>query len=312
MGGALFEKHGARRHTTNEIKQAKAEIFSDPDFLGLKMLATKDLGDKETHGDLDILVVDDGDAKIQLQDIILKKGWLLEIYGNICSTLIGELQVDFMFVDEKSAEFAREYYSYNDLGTIIGFYAKCLGLKLGEHGLYVETKIEQYGFARSYIEYDFYAMLELLGISSDRYKKGFANFEEAMALLRHSHLTPSFSDANADIRRRFRVRPNQGRFYEMHTNGYFGVPTKTEDFSHLATPLTPSDVVEFNLRIKEAGTHHAVMFTGVVAAARSNRSVRPNITLGKNHDGSYFVSYGAGYHSINSISEIVSIIKRYR
>ncbi|MDK9793730.1 hypothetical protein [Vibrio sp. D431a] len=329
MGGSLFEKQGARRHTTSEVEAAKESILSDPMFAQLKFLFPKDLTNKETHGDLDIIVVDDNGVREKLRSILKIKELLFVDSGCIISALFGELQVDFNFVNSKYAHFAKEYFSFNDLGNILGFYAKASGLVLGEDGLYFKTDVENYGIARNYIEFDFYKVLDRLGMDVNAYKKGFADFSEMAEFLKGSHLVPSFDSLNAGLRRRLKVRPNQKRFYELHQEGYFGTPTPRVDASQLAVPFTEEEVVEFALMINESETHKEPFFDGVVVAAHGRKGEvsvdvldncektldgiledpmfldagMPNLMLGKNFDGSYAMTFRGKTQRIECISD---------
>lgn len=108
-------------------------------------------------------------------------------------------QIDFIvFSDEKTYDFARHYFSYNDLGNLIGVVAKKYGLKFGFDGLFVQSYFDEKGrFSRKHrsqykieqkITSDFEKAFKMLGYDVERFKQGFASTEEVIEYVASSPL----------------------------------------------------------------------------------------------------------------------------
>lgn len=135
---------------------------------------------KETFGDMDILINTEY-IKKDLKRIkeIFKPN---EVYnnGNVISFDYKQLQIDFIFMRDEYFNSSLNYYSYNDLGNLMGRVANNLGTKYGHAGLikklYSEdrTKI----LDEVHISNDTEKIFDFLGFDYSKYKEGFIELED--------------------------------------------------------------------------------------------------------------------------------------
>lgn len=131
MGGNLF-KDQSRRISSEEFKSLSLEIINSvPDVTRSKII--KSYRNKESFGDIDIIY--DNTYSQELLDYLNQHDYLLIINGPVKSILFKGVQVDFIGVKPDEYDFAFNYFSYNDLGNLIGRIAHSFGFKFGHNGL---------------------------------------------------------------------------------------------------------------------------------------------------------------------------------
>lgn len=131
MGGNAFE-HTER--VPSNLVQAFEQEMVDRDWLAV---VPRWVNEKKDHGDIDVLVVGDDQAQKIIEwaepEKIIKhpQGYniLMSWYGR-------KVQVDLTLTNTNEANFAKWYFSYNDLGNLIGRIAHRQGLKFGHDGLW--------------------------------------------------------------------------------------------------------------------------------------------------------------------------------
>lgn len=148
-------------------------------------------GAKSDFGDLDILIGSDsldtfGDRK-KLGDLIKSH------YGAQCYLINGNVmsfdyrkglepgqvfQVDLIFEPRDSCDFALNYFSYNDLGNLVGRIAHAMGFKFGHNGLWYPVRNGTYQFAKLLVTNDYDRALAFLGYDPDRFRRGFYHLED--------------------------------------------------------------------------------------------------------------------------------------
>lgn len=202
------------------------------------------VADKESFGDMDIAVLAskyiDLSAKsvelavneysvINSQELAKVIGWVkndntisIAMQFFIDAQWTAPFQVDFIvFSDEATYDFARHYFSYNDLGNLIGVVAKKYGLKFGFDGLFVQSYFDEKGRlsdkhhsqhkVEQKITSDFEKALQILGYDVARFKQGFASIEE---VVKYAASSPLFhpemfkdSERSSESLRRDKKRP---------------------------------------------------------------------------------------------------------
>jgi hypothetical protein len=132
MGGNLF-KDQSRRISSEEFKSLSLEIINSvPDVTRPKII--KSYKNKESFGDIDIIY--DNLYSQELLNYIKDQNYQLKSNGSVKSILFKNVQVDFIGVKPDEYNFAFNYFSYNDLGNLIGRIAHSFGFKFGHNGLF--------------------------------------------------------------------------------------------------------------------------------------------------------------------------------
>ena len=197
MGGKLFEAEGAVRITTQEYKEKYVPALTallEP--LQIRFNFIQFYENKADQGNVNILVnqatilpTNVANAIVDLnpnrKEVVLKflreQGFKVKTNSNIISFLYdNRLQVDLVFTKTSLYDYSLNYYSYNDLGGLIGRLSRGLRLKHGSNGLsyvlYNENKTKKLGEFLLTTDHD--RTLEIMGLDVNRFKQGFKNLED--------------------------------------------------------------------------------------------------------------------------------------
>ena len=87
-------------------------------------------------------------------------------------------QVDFITVPQAEFDLALHYFSYNDLGNLVGRIAHKMGLLHGHQGLLMPIRDDTHEFARILVCDDSDRVLTFLGYDPKRFHAGFNNLQE--------------------------------------------------------------------------------------------------------------------------------------
>jgi hypothetical protein len=173
--------------------------------------------EKSSFGDLDVIISNDNNAKL-IMDSFCEDRAFAEVVknGNCWSVPWTDFQVDFVFVNPVYFDAMFHYFSYNDIGNLMGRIAKHMGFKLGQDGLSYRFMQGTHLFASIHITTDYYAALSFLGLDPERFRAGFNNLDEVFAYVISSpYFSPeiyAFENRNAVDRRRDSQRPNYQAF----------------------------------------------------------------------------------------------------
>lgn len=179
------------------------------------------VANKESFGDMDIAVLTTKHVPFEAQNVMLaiqyyntrKSQEFVKVVGTVQNGNVISMamqffienewttpfQIDFIvFSNEETYDFARHYFSYNDLGNLVGVIAKKYGLKFGFDGLFVQSYFDEKGrFSRKHrsqykieqkITSDFEKAFQILGYNVERFKQGFASTEEVVKYVASSPL----------------------------------------------------------------------------------------------------------------------------
>lgn len=197
MGGKLFEAEGAVRITTQEYKEkyvpALTALLSP---LQIRFDFIQFYTNKADQGNINILVnqstilpTNIANAIVDLnpnrKEVVMKflrsNGYKVKTNSNIISFLYDDrLQVDLVFTKTSLYDYSLNYYSFNDLGGLIGRLTRGLNLKHGSNGLsyvlYNENKTKKLGDFLLTANHDL--TLEIMGLDIERFKQGFDNLDD--------------------------------------------------------------------------------------------------------------------------------------
>lgn len=135
---------------------------------------------KKDFGDMDILVSEftgGNDIRKKLQELF--NPTVIIHNGNVWSFDRDNFQIDIIKTKPKFWDTTVNYYSYNDLGNLMGRIARKLGFRYGHYGLKGVYK-SKYGFS----DYEFFIsdniplIFEFLGFDYDEFVAGFNTLEE--------------------------------------------------------------------------------------------------------------------------------------
>lgn len=282
MGGNATKQYNTIRldkDTYNKASKLLVNLMNqylDKPFEIIKAYETKD-----SFGDLDLLSVnntDDFEKKLLMHE----NGKNVFIHGVVSdggiksyaisfkidnptdsSVLLKDnwtkpFQLDFIHKSTEDFDFARQYFSFNDLGNFIGRIASGAGFKFGFDGLYkkiyfnedgdvvdvksLKSQRERQELANGkpesnkkievLITKDFEKAIEFLGFDYPRYTQGFKTLEDIFQYVQESkyfHLENFLLDnRKADVRHRDLKRPNYNMmvdYFRQHDNGDDSLPT---------------------------------------------------------------------------------------
>lgn len=186
MGGNAIKTVPIRRFSKEEYTALAAEVKekleSDYEFLSVRWHIIDSYSEKETFGDMDILISRPAKVKWKWNGEAFTRMFpSKEVHnnGDVTSLEYKGFQIDFIQCPHEEYEFSKTYFAWNDLGNLIGKTARQLGLKYGHQGL-VYTIRDGLGdkLGEITVTLDPKLALEFLGYDWARYQKGFNNLEE--------------------------------------------------------------------------------------------------------------------------------------
>lgn len=198
MGGNALKNTKTRRYLRDEYLILKDRIInmlkSNPIFENRKINDIQAYSEKESFGDMDLLVSSTNlpDNTWDIVKEIFSPNQLVR-NGSCTSFDVNELQIDMILAPDNEYDITAIYYSYNDLGNLMGRVSHNLGFKYGHDGLTYRVRNE----LRDIIEEINVTMnpkeiFDFLGYSFERYQSGFKNLDE---IFEFSISTPYFNKA---------------------------------------------------------------------------------------------------------------------
>ncbi len=305
MGGNLF-KVG---------RISKEEYFDILD--SLRPVLDKHFGDryripvayknKKDYGDVDIIV----DAAV----IMNKPNWKADLNAdlgvtqvhsvrNVHSMLYRNFQTDVFLVSTNKLETCYHFMSYNILGNLIGRIYHKFNLRYGEDGLhYVLRGYSNHISKEILVSRDMEQMLNFIGLSYDRWKKGFDDLEDIFVYIQSSvfFCSDSYDLKYFNIQKRATERPDFNKFldylqeyqitknypfnknkevYLKEIDSYFGTDLQNKYDAHVEKQKIVAEVAgKFNGRI-------IMELTGL-----KDKEIGTFITVFKNIHGEDFENY---------------------
>jgi hypothetical protein len=186
MGGNALKNTPTRRYDRDEYYLLEAEVtlrlFSV--FHGRMIYAIPAYAGKESFGDMDILLESDN-LHVKVRDVIDTLFAPNEIVrnGNCYSFDYKQLQIDLILTPREVYNTSLVYFSYNDLGNLMGRIYHQMGLKYGHEGLtyavYDETDTNETRHLEVIdVSRDHHKIFAIAGYDFQRWQKGFNNLEE--------------------------------------------------------------------------------------------------------------------------------------
>ena len=224
----------------NELAaNVKRMLDGCPELPGLRAEVIPSLRSKADFGDLDVLVANDRQPNWGLSEPVktslaamftpthvVQNGSVLSLDVAVPS-MSKRFQLDLIRVPPDVFEFALGYFSYNDLGNLLGRVARLYGFKLGHEGLFRPLRApgNESHFVRDIlVTRDWPEALEFLGYDSKRWKRGFDTLEDMFEFVTcsgafHPSVFP-LENRSHRARVRDRKRPTCGAFLQwLEVNG---------------------------------------------------------------------------------------------
>jgi len=182
MGGHALKNVVTRRYARAEYLLLKERILNKLQGHIDQYDVPKEFPCKESFGDLDVLLVCPNGIKIE--NLIKELFHPNEIYcnGDVYSFDFQEFQIDFILTPKEQFENAIIYFSYSDLGGLIGNICHKIGLKYGIQGLWMNVHTKEFDptttSTKLILSTNSQEIFDFLGYNYQRYLQGFENENE--------------------------------------------------------------------------------------------------------------------------------------
>jgi hypothetical protein len=182
MGGNALKNVVTRRYARAEYYLLKERILTKLQGRIEQYDVPKEFPCKESFGDLDVLLV--CPSSIDIQDLIEELFHPTEINhnGDVYSFDFEEFQIDFILISKDQFENAIVYFSYSDLGGLIGNVCHKIGLKYGIQGLWMNVHTKEFDptttSSKLILSTNVPQIFGFLGYDYQRYYEGFENEKE--------------------------------------------------------------------------------------------------------------------------------------
>jgi hypothetical protein len=179
MGGNALKNVVTRRYAREEYYILKERILNKIRGHINQCDVPKEFPAKESFGDLDVLMV--CPSSIDISELIKELFHPTEIVhnGDVYSFDFEQFQIDFILVPKEQFDNAIIYFSYSDLGGLIGNICHKIGLKYGIQGLWMNVHTKEFDptttSTKLILSTNVEQIFDFLGYDYARYMKGFDN-----------------------------------------------------------------------------------------------------------------------------------------
>jgi hypothetical protein len=153
MGGHALKKVATVRKAAAAYERIKAHVVALTEKRGIRCCVPLEMPNKESFGDLDVLYVKDTAFDVRQfvseafkPDEMVRSGDVLSF--NITEPAdqpdLHNFQIDFIGCSEMDFDASFFYFSYGDMGGILGRMANAHGLKLGAAGLWMNVNADRF------------------------------------------------------------------------------------------------------------------------------------------------------------------------
>lgn len=225
MGGQALKNTFTKRYSKEEYKRLEDAVQTRLKSLKIKSRVPKAFGAKETFGDLDVLILAESLHGKNMIDVIEDHFAPNEIYHNssVYSFDYKEFQIDFILVKTKYYDTSYHYYSYNDLGNLIGRISYQMGFRYGHYGLKLVYRHPDGGRKFEMIlSQNTFDILQFLGFKPDVYADGFNELHDIFDyVIESEYFNPKifqYEALNHQNKTRNKKRVNYAGFLEYVKN----------------------------------------------------------------------------------------------
>lgn len=228
IGGNAFKSYVQSKHPDYVLKRLHSSDYPSVlyavkcmlDANGLKWQCIDFVREKDSHGDLDILVeleskntITDTLSLLQSQKIIASRN------GPVISFLLGTFQVDLIFIQKQYITYTKHYLSWNDLGNLLGRLAKnVFKVKHGMYGLTYEIRpvdnpdhlLGEIQLSTNHID-----IINLLELDVKQFNEGFDSYKQMFDWLTSSPYFYTSPYRYENLNNVNRVRDKKRKVYSM-------------------------------------------------------------------------------------------------
>lgn len=230
MGGNALKNVKTIRMDLKNYQRIKAHVIEKLSYAGYIISDIMQVPDKETYGDLDLLWWRDPTLQGDIRTDIIQLFTPQEIVtnGEVISWDLENFQIDLIKCSSlEQMEFARFYFSYGDLGSIIGRYCNYHGVKIGHRGFWIDVyECTIYpdkpldptrNLGEIHLSMDPIQVCDFLGLNWSEYTNGFTTIEQIFNWIIASKyfVQKIFAELNGHHMKRFKIRPMYMKFVEF-------------------------------------------------------------------------------------------------
>jgi len=220
MGGNALNSTFTRRYQKDEYFQLETEIFNHLKHLdaskNLKVTNIQAYSSKTSFGDMDFLIeYQEGVDYLNIVNSFQPN----EVFSNgkVISFDYKQLQIDMIITKPEFFDFSKTYYSFNDLGNLIGRIAHKMGMKYGHEGLYYTYRDNNKNIlGKICLTKDAQKAFAILDYDHERFLQGFDTLEDIFEyVISSKFFNPdifAFHNRNHQARTRDRKRPTYNAF----------------------------------------------------------------------------------------------------
>ncbi len=236
MGGNALTQIKTVRKNVAEYKKLTQEVLTKLREYCVCIDLIPSYNNKDDFGDADILVVLKDSVK-DLRQLLLDLFAPTQIVKNdkCYSFDFHQFQIDIICSTEELYKASYAYYSYNDLGNLIGRIAYNHNLKYGHKGLYLRLKGEEK--SEILVSRDTSKILEFLGFDPLIFFKGFETKEDIFNYVINSYYFNkeyfSLENLNHINRTRNRKRKTYMDFLKYISENYNSIESKQREIKTL-------------------------------------------------------------------------------
>lgn len=225
MGGNALKGFETKRLSRAEYSEVVSEVLAclANKFPGRRVEVIPAYREKESFGDLDILF-NTSELHVDLLKYVKEElGTRAAVRNsNIVSFEHKGFQVDLIGTPEDEMDIALAYYSWNDLGNLVGRISHKLGVKFGHRGLHMIYRDGDYQFGEYLVSRDVPAIFRFFDLDYTVFERGFDTLEDVFKFVASSKYFNKeiylLDNRNATSRVRDNKRKTYSAFLEWVAN----------------------------------------------------------------------------------------------
>lgn len=250
MGGNALTVF-TRRYNKDEYLLLQEEVRSNLLYVYSNVLTIPCYNNKDTFGDLDLIV--NKPKYNRLDEYLVNTFNTKQVVHNnqYVSFEYKEFQIDLIHIQQEDLYLAQTYFSYNDLGMLMGILAKRLNCKYGFNGLYYTYYNEDRSYKKDlFLSNEIADIFDFLGLEYSRFLCGFNELTDIFDYIISSKYFDTKCFINEEewnhIRRtRNRKRSNWNKFIDyLKTNNIQVSNSKLEGIKYYISDYFNINLVE--------------------------------------------------------------------